>query len=608
MQTLRRLYLYAVAFVSLETVLWGLIGLARSFFTRSPEVGNTNQLAQALSLILVGVPVFLLHWWLAQRQALRDAGERSALLRAIFLYGVLAATLVPVANNTLSLLDRLLALVFGIQPSLAPLGGMQTLSDNLIAMVLNALAGGYFYTVLLSDWKAGPLGDDFGGVRRLYRYLALLYWLVLAGVGVQRILEYLLRLLYPPLRPDLALLSSGLALLLVGVPLWLLSGWIISRSLDEAGERRSLLRWVVLHALVLVGAVVGLFFMVVVGQIVLEQILSRFALPEELIEQIAIPLSTAIPFGLVWLYYSRPLDEEKAYVSGLPEVETYRFLLLRRIKAYLMTLFGLALVLMGLQILLNGLLDLALPGGEDWEPALKEGISFGIAALIIGLPVWILNWRPLERESTAEGETGDEARRSVIRRGYLYLALFAGVMGVMFSTGALIYQLLRALLGESLPDLLFQALAQLKTMLVFAALLVYHAWVLRRDNRQIERLLARRRAQYPVLVLAPPQEGFAEALVAALQREAPGVPVAVHPIEAGAPDETFSAAKAVILPSDLLIKPSEALRLWLSSYDGKRLVIPVSSEDWQWVQGGQSLAAQARRAARLARRLAEGED
>ncbi len=608
MQTVRRLYLYAVAFVSLETVLWGLIGLARSFFNRGAGIGNINQLAQALSLILVGMPVLLLHWGLAQRQARREPGERSALLRAVFLYGVLAATLVPVANNTLSLLDRLLAMLFGIEPTLAPLGGMQSLSDNLIAIVLNALALGYFYFALVADWKAGPLGDDFPGVRRLYRYLALLYWLALGGIGAQRIIEYLLRLLSPEARPNLALLSSGLALLLVGVPSWILTGWIISRSLDEVDERQSLLRWAFLTGLVLMSAVPGLFMGLALLQILLEEVLGQGSPPADLIDQIANVFSNGVVFGVIWVYYHRLLGDEKFYVSRLDQPQAKRFLLLQRIRAYLMTLFGLAATVLGLQVILDGLLNLALPGGMEWGLALREQISFGMAALMIGLPVWILNWRPLAREAAVEGEAGDEARRSVVRRAYLYLALFAGVMGVMFSTGALIYQLLRSLLGESEPGLLLRALAQLKTMLVFAALLAYHGWVLRQDNRLIERLLARRRAQFPVLVLAPPEEGFAETLVAALQREAPGMPVAVHPIEAGAPDETFSAAEAVILPSNLLIKPSEALRLWLSSFSGKRLVIPVSSPDWRWVEGGKALPGQARRAARLARRLAEGEE
>jgi len=609
MQSLRRLYLYAVTFVSLEVVLWGSIGLGRAFAAggRAGE-GSTNQLAQALAFILVGIPVFLLHWSLAQRAARREPGERSALLRAIFLYGVLLATLLPVVNNSLALLDRLLTIAFGMDPVMAALGGAQTFSDNLFAILLNALAAAYFYSVLRTDWKAGPVGDDFAVLRRLFRYLALVYFLIMAVIGAQRVLEYLLRLLSPAARPDLALLSSSLALLLVGVSLWLLTGWIISRSLDEAGERESLLRWVVLISVVLASAVVGLFFMLVLLQILLEEVLGRGSTPAELIDEVAMTLSIGIAFGAAWVYYSRLLREEKVYVSGLAPQETKRFVLLRRIQAYVMTSFGLTVALLGLQVLLEDLLDLVLPGGMDWELALIEGISFGMAALVVGLPVWILNWRPLAREAAAEGESGDEARRSVIRRGYLYLVLFAGVMGVMFSTGALIYQLLRALLGESTPDLLYQTLAQLKTMLVFAALLAYHAWVLRQDNRLIERLLARRRAQYPVLVLAPAEAGFAESLVAALEQEAPGLPVAVHPIEQGAPDETFSAARAVILPADLLTTPGEALRLWLRAFDGKRIVLIGPGGDWLWVPAARGgLPASARRAARLARRLAEGE-
>jgi hypothetical protein len=197
----------------------------------------------------------------------------------------------------------------------------------------------------------------------------------------------------------------------------------------------------------------------------------------------------------------------------------------------------------------------------------------------------------------------------LIRRSYLYLVLFAGVMGVMFASGGLIYQLISAALGESSVDRLLTALQLVVVLLLFAAVLAYHGWELRRDNRQIERFLMRRRAQYPVLVLAPADAEFADRLVAALERESPGLPVAVHPIDQGAPDETLSAAKAVILPGELLARPPEALRLWLQAFDGPRLVLPTQAQGWIWLStGGQSLPAHARRAARLVRRLAEGED
>jgi hypothetical protein len=260
-------------------------------------------------------------------------------------------------------------------------------------------------------------------------------------------------------------------------------------------------------------------------------------------------------------------------------------------------------------VLLSSLLGLAMEGARSWELALRESLAGGLAALLVGLPVWFWFWRPLAREAAVEGEAGEQARRSLVRRGYLYLVLFAGVLGVMFSAGPLIYQLVRAALGEPAEDLPLQALRLVLTLLLFSLLLAYHGWVLRGDNRLTEGLLLRRRAQYPVLVLAPAEAGFAEALVAALEREVPGLPVAVHPIEQGAPDETFSAAKAVILPAELLTTPGEALRLWLRSFDGKRIVITTPAGDWLWVPGTNGgITTSARRAARLARRLAEGEE
>ncbi len=607
MQSLRRLYLYAVTFVSLEVVLWGSIGLGRAFAAggRAGE-GSTNQLAQALAFILVGIPVFLLHWSLAQRAARREPGERSALLRAIFLYGVLLATLLPVVNNSLALLDRLLAIAFGMDPAMAALGGVQTFSDNLFAILLNALAAAYFYSVLRADWKAGPVGDDFAVLRRLFRYLAMVYFLIMAVIGAQRVLEYLLRLPAPGLEHYPALLSGGLALILVGTPLWGLTWWVILRSWNDPSERQSTLRWVALIGVTLLSAFVGLVSLILGLQVVLMLLLGMPS--SEFLERISIPLSIGLPLALVWFYYRRVLQAEMLITTQLPAQEAERGVALRRLYAYLLALFVLAAAFMGLQVLLASLLELVVEGAGASITGLREQFGGGLAALLVGLPLWVWAWRPLVREAAVEGEAGERARRSLVRRGYLYLVLFASVLGVMFTAGPLIYQLLRLMLGQPAEDVLLQSLQLLVTLLLFCLLLAYHYWVLRADSRLTEGLLLRRRAQYPVLVLAPSEEGFAETLVAALEQEAPGLPVAVHPIEQGAPDETFSAARAVILPADLLTTPGEALRLWLRAFDGKRIVLTGPGGDWLWVpapRGG--LPASARRAARLARRLAEGE-
>jgi hypothetical protein len=259
-------------------------------------------------------------------------------------------------------------------------------------------------------------------------------------------------------------------------------------------------------------------------------------------------------------------------------------------------------------MLLATLLDLAISRAPTFGGGLRNSLASALAALVVGTPLWILTWRPLAREAAQEGEAGDHARRSQIRKAYLYFVLFAAVMGVMFGAGTLLFPLLRAALGDVPPDLLSESLQQLRVLVLFALLLAYHWLALRDDQRRAERSLKRRHALFPVLVLAPDDDDFADQVVTALGREASEMPVAVHSYNLGAPDETLSAAKAVILPARLAARPSEAVRVWLQGYDGTRLVVPTPAEGWLWVYGsGRSMPSLARQVARMARHLAEGE-
>ena len=76
MRTVRRLYFYAVAFIAFEVVLWGLIGLLRSILAPGIGASGGDALAQALSLILIGVPIFAMHWLWSQRSASVKSGRQ----------------------------------------------------------------------------------------------------------------------------------------------------------------------------------------------------------------------------------------------------------------------------------------------------------------------------------------------------------------------------------------------------------------------------------------------------------------------------------------------------------------------------------------------------
>ena len=136
MKSIRRLYFHLVTFISAEVVLWGVVGLLRSMVSATP-VGAEDALARALALVLVGVPVFLFHWLWTQRVAAGDPEEQTSLLRALFFFTMLGATLVPVVQNTLAWLNRLLLRLVHAPVSQAIFGGNQPWQDNLIATFAN---------------------------------------------------------------------------------------------------------------------------------------------------------------------------------------------------------------------------------------------------------------------------------------------------------------------------------------------------------------------------------------------------------------------------------------------------------------------------------------
>src|SRR5574341_1323663 len=191
MKSIRRLYFYLVAFISTEIVVWGLISLLRSIVNRTVS-GGADALAQALALILVGVPIFLIHWLWAQRAATRDGEEKTATLRAVFLYAILLATLIPVVQNFLSFIDRSLVQLAGLGLGRAFRAfSEQTLADNLIAILMNVIVAAYFWNSLRNEWATLPDKENFADVRRLYRYIWMLYGLSMTVYGAQQILRFI---------------------------------------------------------------------------------------------------------------------------------------------------------------------------------------------------------------------------------------------------------------------------------------------------------------------------------------------------------------------------------------------------------------------------------
>jgi len=609
MRTIRRLYLYGVAFVSLMVVTWGLIGLARSAFSGDTVGGDVAQLAGALSLIFVGVPVFLLHWWLAQRAAREDEDERFSRVRAVFLYGALLATLIPITQNVLALFNRIFFNLFNASGNQVIFGYEQTWSDNIIAIIMNSLIAAYFFSTTRQNWSEEYVSTAFWETRRLYRFVWVIYGLLLSIFGVQQTLLYLTRFLAEDVSSQ-TILANGMTMISVGVPIWIYSWRVTQRALEQPGEQQSLLRLITLYTVRLISLVVTLFAIGAILDAVFKTLLGEVTTFTAFMDAIGDPLSIAVPMGIVWAYYSTILRRENKAFSEVAQRTG-----LQRLYAYLLALLGLITVFVGLHELIFTLIDLLPVDDFMKEDPIHRGRLFrrdlaaSLSMLLVGLPLWLVNWIPLNRTATSQGEAGDQIHRSLIRRGYLYLVLFGGVIGVMVSAGMLIFHLLQAALGEPDQDFSRLVIELVSSLVLFILLLWYHGRLLRLDGRLAAHALAERHSAFPVLILVSEIGVFSEEMLAALQKEAPNLPVAVHVVDQGVPDETLSSARAVILPASITANPLEAIRLWVQNFDGVRFVIPTPVSGWVWASGnGANLKDLIRQTAEMVRKLAEGEE
>jgi hypothetical protein len=602
MKTIRRLYFYAVALVSLEIVLWGLISLIRTSLAGN-IIPGADTLAQALALILVGVPVFLFHWLWIQRNAAKDEEEHGAMLRAVFLYGTLLITLIPAVQNGLALINRLLLQSSAMNVYRALLGTSQSWKDNVIAIIFNLIAAAYFYRILQFDWMTLKENDNFSIIRRIYRYTWLVYSLFMTVFGAQQIIRFMF---YPPTNAlggyGLETFVNGLALLVIGTPIWVASWNICQGSLSEPAERGSLLRLAVLYALALAGVIT-----VISSAGIILDLLLRLALGEpttwtEFVRNIGGPLSILIPLAVVWAYYGRWLNIEIQAVSDTP-----RRAGMKRLYYYILSLIGLVAAFIGLALLVSVVID-QVTTSTLWGTTLRSRIAAAISTLVAGLPLWIAAWRPMQAEALASGDAGDHARRSLVRKSYLYLVIFASVIGAMSSAIALVYNLLSALLGSSNEYFFSNILNAIQLLVLFAGLLLYHLGILRYDNARSADSLVAKQNRFRVVVIDPGDRPFVIAITSAIQKQTPGMPLAIQSIGEPFPEEA-SDAQAVVMPAALALDPPEALRLWLDDFTGTKMAVAGETPGWVWSgQSQRPLNGSAQQAALALRQLAEGQE
>lgn len=587
MVTIRRVYVALVCAISLQAVTWAAIELLRNLLL-SRETSSTLALAFQIAVVLIGLPVFLIHWLWAQRLAARETDERAALVRRLYLYGIQAAFLGPLIYHAYELFDRLLTMALSRSPNLTIDGDPPSIAiaRTALGLVVLGLFWLYHRHIAAGDERAVPLGSAAATIRRLYilAFSGAGAWLVASALAdLLRWLAYRLDG-SRPIVGDSSDLAPFLAGALVGLPCWLI-GWNTAQRLFHSGdaeERESSLRKLYLYLVVFVVALttVTSAAMVIAGVL-------RGLLGLDPAGDIRDVLPTGVAAALMWAYHSHILRQDAALAG-----EAARQAVVRRIYYYLVAGVGLMATLVGLGGDISTLIRTLT--GESFGDTLREQLAWFTSALIAGLPVWILPWRRVQIAASDPGEAGMDERRSVVRRIYLYFYVFVATMTILAGLVYIAYRLISVLLGEPAGNLASDLGHAIAFTLVAAGVLGLHGTTMRADGRLGQQEQARRLAAIRVALVDPGDGAFGRALLDGLSRALPGLTLDLvtlpAPAEAGQPDKPpdysarLASANLIVGPWTMIRAggaPPELTQAILDS-SARRLLAPVWVAGWEW--------------------------
>jgi hypothetical protein len=536
----RRLYVYFVAAVSLGMVIVGLsrlLGLAfarigdalgASVIQQSPE-SVRRELSLYVALLIVALPVWLLHWWLAERAVHRPGisgeQERTSALRALYLTLALAVPLPWLIISVVQILRWLFTKLLG---GSATTGTTDQRGTALALVLVTVGVIAYHALIRLRDSRGGPLEDEAAWLPRLYIYAAAFTGAMLLLFGLTDLLRVLDDALFGAgtvLYQDrwwAAPLSSAAARAVAGLLVWSMYwafGLRLLRRSDWLGasERRSALRWFYVYALVFVGVLLTLRGVSSSLNAVLRLILSvpRRASHTSWASAILEPLIVAIPFAAFWAYHRLVVLAAGPGAEPAPLSTS-----LRRLYIYLVALIGLAFSGVGSAWVLGILLDLLFGGTRTvsvsslfWR---DDVARYGSIALV-GAAAWLWHWNRAE-QSVAEDEAAERGATS--RRMYLYATLAASLIAILISLAIVLYRVISAVLGVSSDRGLASTLsAPLGIVIVAGALFAYHVRVLRRDLAEREGALPD--AVRVTLLLVAPADADVDATVSQLRAQLP---------------------------------------------------------------------------------------
>lgn len=586
-------WLYATLFSSIGVIM-SLVGLfgTQTWLFQKIAGDPSPSLPDALAVLTAGLPLLIYHE-LALRRVMKDNVKP---LR--WLYGLLF--------SVAGMIGAVRGLIFALRWFFSIVGGLRSdIPDSAALFVPCLIVWGYH------QWVMKRMGDALGlaeesslGSKNAGRFLRRVYVLAFSGYGVSLTTLGLIGLQEWVFTrfggENVFQASDALAWLVVGVLLWLYywrwAGRLFASNVSV--EQKSDLRKAYLYLIIYIAVNT---FIVTIALLINGTLRATLGLPTSGGPGLSLSISIIIAAAALWAYHAFVLhgDIAKAGESSLQAG-------MQRLYRYLVATLGLTAFIVGFGGDLSVLVRwLAL--GFKADVALKEQFAAFTAALIAGLPVWLVAWIPAQLAATRLGPVGIASRRSILRKMYLYFYSLVAIIVTLVSAVTVVYQLLNALFGLFGGGNVFADVAQsIGFTVIAAAVWIYHGWVLRGDSRRAKQdreadalrqvqeqelsitKLAAEWADFTIAVVDDGDGSFGRMALEALRRDLAHLtltPIGLTPKAAAAMDADLTAdVPTQLSTAQLIVAPWTAVVAGgvVADSTTPKVIVPVNVPDIYW--------------------------
>lgn len=499
MGIVKRLYLYGVAAISLLVLAAGIENLlavalgevadALGATVIAGESSGREQLSLAIALVVVGAPIFAIHWWLIARgwngADEAAAEDRRSTIRA-FHMGLVATVSMAVALYAAQrLLEPVFGAVLGVARADAPWADGAVVGN--LALLLVAAPVWWFHMARRNaDVRHDRVHGASAWLTRLNRYGWAFIGLMTLLVGASQLIQTVASALVG--QPDLSgsqdwslpFLASSLAAIVAGGIVWWVHDRDARRAIDDAAviaedDRSTALRATYFGAILLVAlASAGLSIAGAVtelGRVLLGVADERGV--RAFLETVFGPFLAAVPFVVTGWIHWLVMRNEAAY-AGTSALATAE-----RLRLHLTALVGIIFLTVGAARLGALLVELVL-GQVGVDDFIRRELVWCIAQALVGSVLWLPAWSAIVARRTSAPATERLAKTA---RAYLLLVVGGALVAVVPSAVFVLFRFINTVLGGGVTTLRSDLPIPLAIVVVGAVVAAYHGRLVVSDMR-----------------------------------------------------------------------------------------------------------------------------